>query len=168
MRLPSEILTAVNVCFLVIHDQLRFAVSCSVSNGFYHMKTRTLVIGLVEPPNTRHINLTTFAPNNTLSSDHIVTWSVHRLCIMRRSYTSRFQNCDETNTLCVAVATPRILHQIWHYFTAIQRILVASQFWLRKVKELLKLHNLHTDHDIIRSEPNHLIGAKEQPKWEDP
>ena len=43
---------------------------------------------------------------------------------------------------------------------ATQRILVGSQIWKREVKERLKLHNLLTDHVVIRSELKYLIGAK--------
>jgi len=42
-------------------------------NGFYHTKTRTVAIGPVLPPKTRHFNLTTLAPIKYLSSDCNVT-----------------------------------------------------------------------------------------------
>jgi hypothetical protein len=124
-----------------------------------------ILIGLLLPPKTRHLNLTTLAPIQYLSADCIVTWSVHRMCIIRHSLISWFQNCDATNIGCVAIENPRISHQIWHYFTATQRISIALQFRIREVKELLQLHNLRTDHVIIRSELKNLIGAKELPKW---
>ena len=133
-------------------------------NGFYHTKTWTIAIGLVLPPKTRHFYLTTFTQIKYLSSDHIVTWSVHRLCIISRSFTFRFQNCDATNIRCVAIENPSIAHEIWCYFTATQRILVISQFWIQEVKELLKVHNLHTNHVMIWSEPKNFIGVKELPK----
>jgi len=134
-------------------------------NGFYHTQTWTVAIGLVLPPKTRHFNLPTVTPIKYLSSDRIVIRSVYRLCNICRFITWWFQNCDATNIRCVAVENPRILHQIWCYFTAAQPILVASQFWMQEVKELLKLHNLHTDHVMIQSEPKNLIGAKALPKW---
>ena len=133
-------------------------------DGFYHTKTRTIGIGPVLPPITQHFNLTSFTPIKYLSSDRIVTWSIHRLCIDNRSFASQFQNCDATNSHCVAIENPQISHQISRYFTVTQRILVASQFWIREVKELLELHNLRTDHDMIRSEHKNLIVAKEWPK----
>jgi len=138
------------------------------SNRFYHMKTRTVAIGPVLPPKTQHFNRTTFTPIKCLSSDRIVTWSVHRVCNISRSFTSRFQNCDATNIHCVSIESPRFSHQIWRYFTVTQQVLVASPFWMREVKELLKLCNLHTDHVMIRSEPNNLIWAKELPKLYEP
>jgi hypothetical protein len=44
----------------------------SVSNGSYHTKTRTVAIGPVLPPKTRHFNTTSLAPIKYLSSDHIM------------------------------------------------------------------------------------------------
>jgi len=133
-------------------------------NGFCHTKTQNVAIEPVVQPKSRRFNLTTFAPIKYLSSDCIVTWSVHRLCISSRSFPSRFQKCDATNIRCVGIENPQISHQIWPYFTATQQIVVASKFWMREVKELLKLHNLRTDHVMIRSEPKNLIGAKEPRK----
>jgi len=133
-------------------------------DGFYHITTQTVVIGPVLPPKTRHFNLTTFAPIKYLSSDCIVTWSVHRFCNISRSFTSWFQNCDATIIHCVAIENPQISPQIMRYFAVTQWILVASQFWMWEVKELLKLHNLHSEHVMIWSEPKNLIGAKELPK----
>jgi len=42
-------------------------------NGSYHTKTRTVAIGPVLPPKTRHNKSTIFAPIKYLSSDRIVT-----------------------------------------------------------------------------------------------
>jgi len=122
-------------------------------NGFCHTKIWTIVIGPVVPPKTRHSNLTTFAWIKYLSSDRIMTWSVPRLCIISYWFTSQIQNCDATNIRCVTIEIPLISHPIWRYFTATQQVLVASQFWMREVKELLKLHNLPTDHVVIQSGP---------------
>jgi len=72
-------------------------------NGFYHTKTLTVVFGLGLPPNTWHINITTLATIYNLSSDHIVTWSVHWLCIINRPFTFQFQNCDPTYIRCVTI-----------------------------------------------------------------
>ena len=43
---------------------------------------------------------------------------------------------------------------------ATQRISVGSQIGMREAKERPELHNLHTDHVMIRWELNHFIGAK--------
>jgi len=128
-------------------------------NGSYHTKTRTVAIGPVLPPKTRHYKSTIFAPVTYLSSDHIVTWSVGKLCSFSPSFTSRSQICGRTNIHRVAIENPRILSEKWRYFTAIRWILVQSQIWQREVKERLKLHNLHTaqsaywsDRDTIRTQ----------------
>ena len=42
-------------------------------NGSYHKKTRTVAIGPVLPPKTRHCDITTLAPIKYLSSDCILT-----------------------------------------------------------------------------------------------
>jgi len=89
-----------------------------------------------------------------------MTWSVGRLCSFSPSFTSRSQICSRTNIRRVAIENPRISLQIWRYFTAIQWILVQPQNWQREVKERLKLHNLNTDHIVIRSELKYSIGAK--------
>jgi len=129
-------------------------------NGSYHTKTRTVAIGPVLPPKTRHFNITSLAPIKYLSSDRITTQSVAKLCSFMRSFTSRFQICNTTNIRWVAIENPRISLEIWSYFTASLRILVRSQIWKREVKERIKLHNLRTDHVMIRSELKYLIGAK--------
>jgi len=95
-----------------------------------------------------------------LSSDHIVTWSVRRLCSSSRSFTSRFQICDPTNIHWVAIEIPLISPKMCLDFTATQRISVGSQICKREVKEWLVLYNLCTDHIMIRSELKYLIGAK--------
>jgi hypothetical protein len=40
------------------------------------------------------------------------------------------------------------------------RILVGSHFWDQEVNERVQLHNLRTDHVMIRSELKYLIGGK--------
>jgi len=99
-------------------------------------------------------------PIRDLSSDRIVTWSVGRLCSFSSSFTSRSQICGRTNIRWVAIENPQISSEIWCYFTAIQPMLVQTQIWQQEVKERLKLHNLHIDHVLIRSELKYLIGAK--------
>jgi len=132
-------------------------------NRFYHTKTWTFAIGLVLPPKTRHFNVATLAPIKYLSSDGIVTWSVRRLYIITRTISSYIQNWDGTKILCVAIKNPGISHLTCHHFTATQRMLVASQFWIQKVNELPKLYNLHTDLVMIWSEPKYLMSAKVLP-----
>ena len=129
-------------------------------NGFYHTKTPTVAIGPVLPPTTRHFNLTTLTPIKYLSSDRIVTWSVHRLCSFTSSFSSRVQICDPTNIRGVAIENPRISLRFGPFFTATQRISVGSQIWMPRVKELIILHNLRTDHVAVCSELTNLIGAK--------
>jgi len=102
----------------------------------------------------------TFAPIKFLSSDHMRTWSVHRLYSFSRSFTSQFQICDPTDIRWVGGKTRQILTVISGFSRLSQRILVGSQIWKREVKERLELHNLHTDHVMIRSEFKYLIGAK--------
>ena len=137
-------------------------------NGSYHTKTRTVAIGLVLPPKTRHFNITSLPPIKYLSSDRIVTWSICKLCSFMRSFTSRFRICVTTNIRWVTIENPRISFQIWCYFTAILRILVGSQIWKWEVKERIKLHNLRIDHVTIRSELRYLIGANVEPQWKEP
>jgi hypothetical protein len=129
-------------------------------NGSYHTKTRTVAFGPVIAPKTRHFNTTSLPPIKYLSSDRIMTWSLCKLCSFMRSFTSRFQIFDRTNTRSVAIKNPRISVEIWCFLTAIQWILVGLQIWTQEVKERIKLHNLRTDHVTIRSEHNYLIGAK--------
>jgi hypothetical protein len=129
-------------------------------NRSYHMNTRTIAIGPVLPPKTRHLNLTTLPPIQYLSSDCIVTWSLCRLCSSSRSFTSRFQICDPTNIRWVTIENPIISCKIVLYFTARQWLSVGSQIWKREAKDRLELHNLHPDHLVIRSELKYLIGVK--------
>ena len=112
------------------------------------------------PPKTRHFKSTIVPPIKYLSSDHIVTWSVRRLCSFSPSFPSRSHIYDRTNIRWVAIENPHFLAEIPLFFAAIQRILVQSQIWQQEVKEGLKLHNLHIDHVMIRSEPKYFIGAK--------
>jgi len=132
----------------------------TVATGLTTRKTRTVRNGAVLPPKTRHLKLTILAPIKYLSSDCITTWSVSRLCSFSRCFTTRFQICDPTSIRWVAVENPPISLKISHYLTTTQRISVGSQIWKREVKERLKLHNLHTDYVVIRSELKYLIGAK--------
>jgi hypothetical protein len=123
------------------------------------MKIRTVAIGPVLPPKTRHSMSTIWAPIKYLSSDRIMTWSVCRLCSFSCSFTSRCQICDQTIIRRVAIENPGILPDLSHYFTAIQWVLVQLRYWQREVKERLQLHNLYTDHIVIRSEQKYWIGA---------
>ena len=129
-------------------------------NGSYHTKTRTVAIGPVSPPKTRHFSITTLGPIKNLISDHIVTWSVCRLFSSSRSFTSRVQIWDPTNIHWVAIENPKISCTIGLCFIATQRISLRSQTCQREVKEGPELHNLHTDHLVIRTELKYLIAAK--------
>ena len=132
----------------------------TVATGLTTRKTRTIGHGPVLPPKTRHFKFTILPPIKYLRSDRIMTWSVRRLFSFGRSFTSRGQNCDRTNTHCVAIENPPIWRRISPYFTANQRILVWSQILRREEKARLELHNLRTDHVMIQSEPKYLIGGK--------
>jgi hypothetical protein len=132
----------------------------TMATGLNTPKTRTVAIGPVLPPKTRHFKFTILAPIKYLSSDRIVTWSVCRLCSFSRSFTFRSQIWDRTNIRCVAIENPPIWRKISRYLTATLRILVESQIWEREVKARLNLHNLRTDHVMIRSELKYLTGTK--------
>jgi len=132
----------------------------TVATGLTTRKTWTVGNGPVLPPKTRHFKSIILAPIQYLSSDRIMTWSVRTLCSFSRSFTSCCQICDRTNIRCVAIENPPILRKITRYFATIQRILVRSQIWRREVKERLEMHNLRTDHVMIRSELKYLIWAK--------
>jgi len=132
----------------------------TVATGLTTRTTRTIGNGPVLPPKTRHFKFTILPPIKYLSSDCIMTWSVRTLCSFNRSFTSRCHICDRTNIHWVAIENPPISRKITRYFTAIQRILVRSQIWLWEVKERLEMHNVRTDHVMIRSELKYLIGVK--------
>ena len=138
----------------------RFHTTPDHGNGSYHKKNRDHWKWASFTTQNLPFNIKRLAPIEYLSSDRIMTWSICRLCSSSRSFTSRCQMCDWTNIHWVAVENPRILVEIWCYFAAIQRILVRSQYWQREVEERLKVHNLHMDHVLIRSELIYLIGAK--------
>jgi hypothetical protein len=95
-----------------------------------------------------------------LSSDRIMTWSVCKLSSFSPSFTSCIQICDRTNKRGGAIENPRNSLKNRLYFAATQRISVRSPIWMGEIKEGLKLHNLRTDHVMIRSELIYLIGAK--------
>jgi len=123
-------------CILIYHFRTAVLPLSSVSNSsglglepdqnccnrLYHTKTRTVSIGPVLPPTTRHFNTTTLAPINYWSSDRIVTWSVCTLCSSSCSSTSRCQICDPTYIRWVAINNPWISPNICPRFTATQRI----------------------------------------------
>jgi len=140
--------------------RVRFRPKPDRGNGSYHTKNLDHWTWAGLPPKTRHFKFTMLPPIKYLSSDRIIPWLVHRLFSFSRSFTSRCQICERTNTHCVAIENPPIWRRISPYFTANQRILVRSQIWQREVNERLELHNLHIDHVMIRSELKYLIGAK--------
>jgi len=102
----------------------------------------------------------TVAPIKYLSSDRITLWSVRRLCSFSPSFTSHCQIWNWTNIHWFAVKLHHIWGEIPRFSIATRRILVRPQIWTREVNERLKLHNLRTDHIVIRSELKYLIGAK--------
>jgi len=131
--------------------RVRFHPKPDRGNGSYHTKNPAHWKWAGFPPKTRHFKFTSLTPIKYLSSDHIMTWSVRRLCSFSCSFTSRCPICDQTSIPWVAIENPPISGKISLNFTAIRRILVLSQIWQREVKEQLKLHNLRTDHVMIRS-----------------
>jgi len=132
----------------------------TVAMGLTTRKTPTIGNGPVLPPKTWHFKFTILAPIKYLSSDRIMTWSVRTLCSFRSSFTSSFLICDPTIIRGVAIENPRISITIGPFFTATQQISVWSQIWMLEVKELITLHNQHTDHVTVRSELKYWIGAK--------
>jgi len=67
------------------------------------------------PHKTRHFNITTLPPIKYLSSDHIMMWSIRRLCSSSRSVTSRSQICDPTNICWVAIENTFISLKFAHF-----------------------------------------------------
>jgi len=128
--------------------------------GLTTWKTWTVGNGLVLPPTTQHFNFTILAPIKYLSSDCIMTWSVCTLCSFSRCFISRCQICDRTNICWVAIEKSRISHNIWCYFTVIQRILVRSPRCKREVEERVKLYNLRIDQVVIPWDLKYSIWAK--------
>jgi hypothetical protein len=105
----------------------------------------------------------TFSPIKYLGSDRITIGSVHRLCKVSCSLTSRCQICDRTNIRRSMVK----YHHMWRGLCGIpiatQQWFVRSQISQRELTERPKLHSLRTDHGIIWSELIYLIGAKNVP-----
>jgi hypothetical protein len=120
-----------------------------------------VVLARLEPDRCSNFQLPTdLAPIRYLSSDCIVTWSIGRLCSFRRSFTSRFQISDLTDSCWVAVNWGPISSENRGFSIATQRILVVLHICKREVKERLNRHNQHIDHVMIRSELKYLIGVK--------
>ena len=94
-----------------------------------------------------------------LSSDCILIWWICRICSSTRSFTSRIQISHPTDFRGVAVKHGPISSEIRGFSIATQPILVVLHIWKWKLKERLKLHNLHIHHVTIRSELKYLIGA---------
>ena len=132
----------------------------TVATGLTTRITWTFGNGAVLPPKTRHFKFTILAPIKYLSSDHITTWSVHRLCSVGRSFTSRCQICNPTSIWWVAIENPPNSPKISHYFTTTQRISLGLQIWMLEVKEGRTLNNLRIDYVMIQLKLKYLIGAK--------
>ena len=133
-------------------------------NGFYHTTTGAIPIGPVLPPIIWHFNHTTLAGIENFCSDHIMTWSIHRLCCFSCSLTSHCGLSDPTNIRRVAIKNLWILFIIYPYFLATPWVSVTSPYQMLEVKLFVKLHNLHIYHVVIRSEFRYLLAAKLQPK----
>jgi len=132
----------------------------TVATGHTTWTTQTIGHGPVLPPKTRHFKCTNLPPIKNLSSDRIMTWSLHTLCSFSRSFTSSCQISNRTNILWVAIENPPISLAIWRYFRAIPRILVRTHIWQLEVQRQLELHNLHTDDIMIWSELRYWISVK--------
>jgi len=65
--------------------------------------TLFVLAGLLPGPQIHCTVPLTLTPNKYMSSDRIVTWSVHKLCSFSPSFTSRIQVCDRTDIRWVAV-----------------------------------------------------------------
>jgi hypothetical protein len=108
------------------HQGIRPALSW---RGCYPDRTenRGFLAGLEPDCGSKYTVPTPLAPIKFSSSDHMVTWSVCRLCSFMRSFTSRCQICDPTNIRRIAVKEDQILSEIRGFSIATQRILVVSQ-----------------------------------------
>jgi len=75
-----------------------------LTSGWYPDRTKTCSYSTgLEPDCSSNFTVpTTFLITKSLSSDHIVTWLVPRLCSRSSSFTSRFQICNPTDTCWVA------------------------------------------------------------------
>jgi len=127
--------------------------------GLTMRETQTVGNRPVSPPKTNHFKFSILAPIKYLRSDRTVTWSICSLCSFRHSCTSRCQICERSNICWVAIENPWISHKICYYFKVTPGILVQSPISKRVVEELLKLHNLLTDHVTIQSECRYHVEA---------
>jgi len=87
-------------------------------------------------------------------------WLIGRLHSFSRSFTWRFYIYNPTNICWGAIENLQTLHNIWHYLTAIPRIVVRSQISMRAVEELPNVHNVCIDHVSIWLEPKNINTAK--------
>jgi hypothetical protein len=121
-----------------------------VATGLTTRKTWTIGNGAVLPTKTWHCKFTILAPIKYLSSDHITTWSVCRLCSFSCSSTYCSEIRDPTSIRWAAIEHRPILLTICHYITTTQRISVGFPIWILEVREGLKLNNLRIDYVMIR------------------
>jgi len=129
--------------------------------GLTTRKTQPIGNGPVLPTKTQHFNITTLPPNEYLSSDRIMTWSVCRLCSSSHFSTSPSQVCYPTNIGWAAIENPLISLKICPFFTATQPISVGWQIGKQEEKERPELHNLLTEHVTIRWDLKYLIRGKD-------
>lgn len=100
-------------------------------------KPRTIGKVLVSPPpQCSHFKFTLLPPIRSLGSVRIVTWSIHTLCTISRTFPSCCQICDQTIIYYVTIKSMWLSHTIWGYFTTIPWIFIRSPIWMRVVEYL--------------------------------
>jgi len=95
------------------------------------------------------------------SSNRIMIWSVCRLFSFSCWFTLGCQFCDPTDICWVAWKSGQILTKISGFSITTQQILVGSPIWKWEVKKRLDLDNGRTDHVMIQSVLQYLIGTKD-------
>jgi len=127
---------------LPVQSRFRFRPKADRWNRSYHGNNpdRSKWAGVTNK--TQPLRFNNLAALRYLSSDHILTLSICRCCSLNHSLTSRCQICNQTNILWVNIDNPQILHQLWHYYTAIQHMFGRSHNWNREVDDRLNAHNV--------------------------
>ena len=140
------------VSIVINRSNMWVQIGVRVGPGSYHLNTRAIAIGPVLPLTPWHFNFKILGPIKFLSSYHISTWSICRLCRKSRSFTSSIHNNNPTNTRSVDINNPWFPCKIVGFFQATPQLLVGSPIWKRGVKERLILYNLRIDHVTIQSQ----------------
>jgi hypothetical protein len=108
-------------------------------------------LAVLEPdPSSKYSIPPALAPIKYFCSDVIVTWSICRLCIVSRLFTSWIKICDPIDICWVVEKLGQVSSENGGCAITTQRILVRSQIWKWEVMEQLKLNSLHIDHIMIR------------------